>query len=273
MTRLYNSVSIKQKGKGEKMKISVIQMAVLLNDPDKNYANAKKLIKKASAEKPDVIVLPETFNLGFSPKDIDYNKSDKNGERTKKEIGGLAKELGVNIIAGSVVNKKCDKFYNTSFAFDRYGKCVFEYDKVHLFSLMEEDKYLCNGEKAKTFLLDGKLCTLCICYDIRFPELLREVTTKEKVEYIFFVSEWPIERIRILKTLVMARAIENQAYAICSNGCGCVDETQYGGNSVIVNPLGEIVSECGEKEEVIYAECENNSLNKAKEIDVFKNLR
>lgn len=248
------------------MKISVLQMYVGLNSPDKNYQKAKEMIKTAVKENPDVLVLPETFNVGFLPSDIDFGKCDIDGARTKKEIGGLAKEYGVNIVAGSVANKKDGIFYNTAYVFDRKGECVFEYDKAHLFSYMEEDKYFENGDKTGSFLLDDIRCTLLICYDIRFPELIREVTTKETVDYIFIVSEWPKERIDTLKTLVMARAIENKAFAVCANGCGTAGDIRYGGNSMIVSPIGEVLSKCDGNEGIAFAQCNADLLKTARKI-------
>ncbi len=255
------------------MKISVLQMDVGLNSPDKNYEKAKELIKTAVKESPDVLVLPETFNVGFLPSDIDFSKCDVDGARTKKEIGGLAKEYGVNIVAGSVANKKGGNFYNTAYVFNRQGECVFEYDKAHLFSSMDEDKYFKNGEKTGSFLLDNIRCTLLICYDIRFPELIREVTTKETVDYIFIVSEWPEERINTLKTLVMARAIENRAFAVCANGCGTAKGIKHGGNSMIVSPMGDVMSRCFDNEGIAFAQCNAELLKTARKTEVFKDIK
>ena len=74
--------------------------------PDENFRRAKDLIRKASKKNPDVIVLPELWNTGFFPKENLIGLSDKNGERAKLELSSLAKELSVNIVAGSVANVK-----------------------------------------------------------------------------------------------------------------------------------------------------------------------
>ena len=78
---------------------------------------AAELIEAAIAEHPDVLVLPETWNTGFFPADLAAS-ADVEGRRTKEVFSALAKELGVNIVCGSVANRKADGFYNTAYVFD-----------------------------------------------------------------------------------------------------------------------------------------------------------
>ncbi len=256
------------------MKISVIQMDMELNAPDKNFEKAKDLIKKSLSDNPDTVVLPETWNVGFSPKDIKKELCDIDGKRVKQEIGALAKEYGINIVAGSVANVKNDRLYNTAYVFDRKGECVAEYDKSHLFSPMGEDKYFEKGNGAVEFYLDNRLCTLIICYDVRFPELVRTVTAKKQTDFLFMVSQWPKIRVPHLRALVTARAIENQIFAVCSNSCGTALETKYGGNSMVVDPWGETIVSAEEKECIITADCNTEILSDIrKSINVFADRR
>ena len=92
------------------MKVSIAQMDMKFADPEFNFKHAEELIRKAALEKPDVIVLPETWNTGFFPDKNLASLSDQNGEKTKELCGGLAKELNVNIVAGSVSNVKTEKY-------------------------------------------------------------------------------------------------------------------------------------------------------------------
>ena len=96
-----------------KKRISLIQMASLLGEPETNYAIAVSLMEKAMIENPDIMVLPETLNVGFFPKDKLGELADNNGVKTKQVFGSFAKKHNVNIVAGSVANKKDDKIYNT----------------------------------------------------------------------------------------------------------------------------------------------------------------
>lgn len=256
------------------MKITCIQMDMELNAPDRNFSAAARLIRDAMQGSPDTIVLPETWNVGFSPKDILPEQCDTSGRRVKQEIGSLAKQYGVNIVAGSVANIKNGRLYNTAYVFDRTGECVAEFDKCHLFSPMGEDKYFEKGQQPVSFTLDGHGCTLIICYDVRFPELVRSVTAHEKTDFLFMVSQWPRVRIPHLKALVTARAIENQLFAVCCNSCAAAGGTKYGGNSMIVDPWGETLALAGETEELLSADCNTDILSEIRSsINVFADRR
>ena len=155
------------------MRVSAIQMDMKFADPAYNFKHAEELIREAAASKPDVIVLPETWNTGFFPKENLKELSDKDGAAVKDMCSALARELNVNIVAGSVSNVKNDKVYNTAYVFDRQGACIAEYDKTHLFTPMGEHDYYEAGTHVTTFELDGKKCGIIICYDVRFLELVR----------------------------------------------------------------------------------------------------
>ena len=174
-------------------KISCVQFDMKFCDPDENFARVRKLITDAASDGADIIVLPETWNTGFFPRENLPSLCDTDGQRTKSEIGALAKQLGVNIVAGSVANLKSGKVYNTAYVFDRSGKVVAEYDKTHLFTPMDEHKYFEKGDHTCRFTLDGLNCGIIICYDIRFPELTRAMTV-EGVDILFVVSQWPLVR-------------------------------------------------------------------------------
>ncbi len=255
------------------MKISCIQMNMAFCDVDANYKKAEKLISESMKNNPDVLVLPETWNAGFFPREELEKMCDDNGTRTKREIGGLAKKYNVNIVSGSVANVKDGKVYNTAYVFDRNGECVAEYDKTHLFTPMGEHKFFEKGKKVCKFTLDGKNCGIIICYDIRFPELTRTMSIGG-MDYMFVVSQWPLIRVPHLKALVQARAIENQMFVACCNSCGKAGETVYGGSSRICDPWGEILAEAGEREEIITAECDDSIISNIRStINVFSDRR
>lgn len=255
------------------MKISCLQMNMEFCQPDRNFLKAKALIEKAVKEKSDVVVLPETWNTGFFPKENLEALCDRNGERVKSEIGALAAEYSINIVAGSVTNVKNAKVYNTAYVFNRKGECIAEYDKTHLFTPMNEHRYFEKGSHLCRFTLDGISCGIIICYDVRFPELIRSMTV-DGLDCLFMVSQWPKVRTFHLRTLTQARAIENQMFVVCCNSCGTAGETVYGGNSAIIDPLGETLVLAGENEEIITAECDNSILKSIREtINVFANRR
>lgn len=255
------------------MKVTCLQMDMKLGCPDENFAKAEQMIRQAMSEQPDVLVLPETWNTGFFPKENLPSLCDRDGQRVKAEIGALAKEYRVNIVAGSVSNLRDGKVYNTAMVFDRTGQCIASYDKTHLFTPMGEDDYFTPGDHLCRFQLDGVQCGIIICYDVRFPELTRSLTVPG-LDVLFVVSQWPKVRTFHLRTLTTARAIENQMFVVCCNSCGTAGETVYGGNSAIIDPWGELLAAAGEQEQKLTAQCALETLTQIRNtIPVFRDRR
>ena len=255
------------------MKVTCLQMNMKLGCPKENFSLAEQLIVESVKAQPDVIVLPETWNTGFFPKENLAELSCKDGDEVKSCIGGLAKQYGVNIVAGSVSNVRNGKVFNTAMVFDRDGECIAEYDKTHLFTPMGEDDYYTCGDRLCRFTLDGVKCGVIICYDVRFPELTRNLAL-QGLDILFVVSQWPKERIFHLRTLTTARAIENQMFVVCCNSCGTAGKTVYGGNSAIIEPFGKTLALAGENEEIITATCDMQILSDIRgSIPVFRDRR
>lgn len=254
------------------MKISCLQMDMALGQVEENFACAQAMIRQAMEAKPDVIVLPETWNTGFFPEDVE-TLSDRDGQQVMDRIGALAKEFGVNIVAGSVSNVRERKVYNTAMVFDRQGRCVASYDKTHLFTPMGEQKVYTPGDHLCRFTLDGASCAIVICYDIRFPELVRSLAV-DGLDVLFVVSQWPQARISHLRALTVARAIENQMFVVCCNSCGQANGTRYGGNSAIIDPWGQVLAQAGECQQILRAEADLSILQTIRDsIHVFRDRR
>ena len=254
------------------MRISCLQMDMSLDRAEGNFAYATAMIRQAMAENPDVIVLPETWNTGFCPEKAAL-LADRDGQQTIAQIGALAKEFHVNIVAGSVSNIRDGKLYNTALIFNRDGNNIASYDKTHLFSPMGEHRTYTAGDHICRFTLDGVNCGVIICYDIRFPELTRSLAV-EGLDVLFVVSQWPKVRIPHLETLLRARAIENQMFVACCNTCGTTAEAQFGGNSTIVDPWGQTLVLAGEKEKILTADIDLCILSSIRDsIHVFRDRR
>ena len=248
-------------------------MNMHLGCPDENYAHAQQMIQAAMAEKPDVLVLPETWNTGFFPRENLTGLCDQDGERVKAEIGTLAKKYRANIVAGSVSNVRDGNVYNTAMVFDRNGSCIASYDKTHLFTPMGENDYYTPGDHLCRFVLDDVKCGIIICYDVRFPELTRSLAV-EGLDMLFVVSQWPKVRTFHLHTLIAARAIENQMFVVCCNSCGTASETVYGGNSAIIDPWGQTIASAGDKETILAGDCDLSMLTDIRNtIPVFRDRK
>lgn len=234
-----------------KKKISLVQMDVRLGEPEANFSHAVALLEEALRDSPDILVLPETVNVGFFPTPASRlaELADENGKRTKEIFGGFARAHGVNLVAGSSAVKENGIIYNRAYVFDRTGNVVASYDKIHGFSPSGEPEYFKGGDHTVHFSLDGIACSMAVCYDVRFPELIR-TEALEGADLFFLPAAWPLVRKEHWVTLVKARAIENQMYVCAVNECGMAGETKNGGHSLLVSPWGEELCHLGEEEAI-----------------------
>lgn len=229
------------------MKIGCIQLNVGFGKVEQNYERAESFIREAASKGAEIIVLPEMWNTGYALEKLP-ELADENGERTKAFLQQLARELGVHIVGGSVSTKKGDGFYNTMYTVSKDGEIVGEYDKAHLFRLMDEHKFLQAGSHMNRFALGDIEAAGVICYDIRFPEWLR-THALAGAKVLFISAQWPTPRIDHWKTLLQARAIENQCFVIAVNRiANKVDN--FNGQSMVIQPWGEVLWTGAEDEEL-----------------------
>ncbi|MFC5559799.1 carbon-nitrogen family hydrolase [Ureibacillus thermophilus] len=219
------------------MKIGCIQMNVGFGKVEENFQRAEQLIREAASQGAEMVVLPEMWNTGYALEKLE-ELADENGERTKAFLKTLARELGIHIIGGSVATKQNGKFYNTMYVVNRDGELISEYSKVHLFRLMDEEKYLEAGDSMNCFELGDLLAAAVICYDIRFPEWLR-AHALAGAKVLFVSAQWPTPRIDHWKILLQARAIENQCFVIAVNRISRKPEN-FNGQSMVIGPWGEV---------------------------------
>lgn len=258
-----------------KKKISLIQMDVHRSEPDWNYPHAVDLMERAMEAGPDILVLPEALNVGFFPTPAERlaELADADGTRTREVFGEFAAKHQVNIVAGSVAVREAGRIYNRSYVFDRTGRVIAWYDKVHGFSPAGEQNYFTGGDRTVHFALDGIPCSMVICYDIRFPELVRREVL-QGVDLFFLPAAWPIERKDHWILLSKARAVENQMYLCAVNECGRTRRTKYGGHSLFLSPWGEELCHLGEEEEIGTAEMDTDLLADIRQrINVFHDRR
>lgn len=227
-----------------KLSVGFIQFDVTDNI-DKNVSNVSYEIERIVRDKIDVIVLPELWSCGFN-----YRILDEAVGMTPDilaTVSSLAQEHNVTII-GSLPEKKIKNIYNTAFVTDPNGKIISKYQKIHLFPPLKEDKHFAPGRVASVFTINGVTFGTAICFDIRFPELIRKLAD-QGMEVLVVCAQWPKIRYHQWITLLKARAIENQIFVVAVNRCGTQCGTEFLGHSVIVNPYGEAVYEAHEFEE------------------------
>lgn len=220
------------------MKIGCIQLQVAFGDVEKNFFKVNELVREAAHQGAEIIVLPEMWNTSYALDKLE-GLADVDGSKTKSFLSSLAKELGVHIVGGSVATKKEDKFYNTMLTYNKEGEQVGEYDKAHLFRLMDEHLYLSAGNGQNNFVLGELPAAGVICYDIRFPEWLR-LHALNGAKVIFVSAQWPTARIDHWKTLLQARAIESQCFIVAVNRTSR-NVDNFNGQSMVIEPWGEIL--------------------------------
>ena len=163
----------------------------------------------------------------------------------------LAKEYHVWVVAGSISTLHADgKMRNTVFLIDRDGNVVGDYSKMHLYSDMDEDAQLTHGDKHEVYDTEFGRVGMMVCYDIRFCELSRIYALK-KVDVLVVVSNFPNPRVNHWRTLLMARAIENQMFVVACNRVGPSPMGTYCGHSIIIDPWGEVIAEGGDEQEIV----------------------
>ena len=238
-----------------KLRIGLLQMHVELGKPDVNYAHALELMEKAMKHEPDILVLPETWNVGFFPAEHLDELADKNGERTQEMLSTFAKNNNVNIVGGTVAAKIGNDILNRSYVFNREGKIAETFDKIHGFSLSGEPGYFRMGDHLAHFNLDGVACSMAVCYDIRFPEFARTMVL-DGARMIFVPAAFNMTTGPAHWELTFrARALDNQIYML---GCAPARDTQAGyiswGHSIVTDPWGRVIDMLDEKEVVLLTE-------------------
>lgn len=155
------------------------------------------------------------------------------------------------MVAGSISTLHADgKMRNTVFLINRDGNVVGDYSKMHLYSDMDEDAQLTHGDKHEVYDTEFGRAGMMVCYDIRFCELSRIYALK-KADVLVVVSNFPNPRVNHWRTLLMARAIENQMFVVACNRVGPSPMGTYCGHSIIIDPWGEVIAEGGDEQEIV----------------------
>ncbi|WP_299978834.1 carbon-nitrogen family hydrolase [Desulfobacula sp.] len=233
-------------------KAGVVQFDVENGQIETNLNTALGYLETLASENVSLAVLPEMFSCSFDNENLkDHARiTDKVIER----LSLFAKENQM-AIAGTLPEKEKARIYNTMVFIDVDGKVKGRYRKLHLFRLTGEHLYYTGGNKIVTIDSSFGRIGLMICYDLRFPELARSLFLK-KAQIVVVSAQWPEPRKKHWKTLVKARAIENQMFMICSNRTGIDDQLRFPGMSMIVDPMGIVLADAGSDDGSAFAEIE-----------------
>lgn len=251
-------------------------MQSVFNDKVANYQKVAKVLAENADFAPDLVLLPEMFNIGYDSKSFEANAEPVPNDGTSMFLSGLAEKYHTHL-AGTIAERNPDgSMSNSLVVFDRTGALCAKYQKTHLFSYQgfDEGKYITSGSKIVVADLDFAKVGLSICYDLRFPEMYRTMALKG-ADIVLCPAAWPDARLEHWTTLAKARAIENQFFVFALNQVGKVTFTvTNAGNSAIVDPWGEVVASCGTTEGVLKAEIDLAKIEEAREkIPVLQDRR
>lgn len=242
------------------MRIGLAQLNSRQNR-EMNLAAAGQAIDRLAAQGVDLAVLPEMFD--FHGLEDAYAEAAETIPGTSTEWArDKARQHGIFVHAGSMAERRGDRVYNTSVVFDRSGTEVARYSKIHLFDAKtpdgleyRESAAFAPGNEVVTFSCEGFVFGLAICYDVRFPELFHALADKGAHAFLLPAAFTVPTGISHWEPVVRARAIENGCYvAACGQWGPYARGRQNYGHSMVVDPWGTVIAQCGESVGTITAE-------------------
>jgi predicted amidohydrolase len=224
------------------LRVALGQMDIVLGDPAANLRTVQDLAAQAADGSAQMLLLPELWGSGY-----DLTRAPELADELNTglfaSVAALARHYRL-AICGSLLEWDADgqRAYNTATLYDPDGALRGRYRKIHRFGLMDEDRYLGAGDDAPLLGMSWGDTAMAICYDLRFPELFRRYAL-DGARVILLPSEWPSQRIEHWRTLVRARAIENQCFVVACNRVGADRANSFGGHSAVVDPWGNVLVE------------------------------
>lgn len=201
---------------------------------------------------PDIVLLTEVFLSGFSMQPVEF--AEPIDGDSVQQLKAMAIKYQLALLFGMATKQATNSGYehfNSALMIDKDGELVEHYRKQKLFAYANEHHAYQAGEPSQPFVWQGIRCAMFICYDLRFPEIFRNLA--KQVDIVFIVASWPESRQLHWESLLKARAIENQCFIVGVNRTG-IDGNglHYAGGSMVINPLGEVLA-YGDKNDAMIA--------------------
>ncbi len=257
------------KDPAETLVVTLIQSSLYWEDKTANLDQFEAKIRSAEGKK-EIVILPEMFSTGFTMQPETLAETMEGP--SVRWMQRVSRENRV-VIAGSLIIEEKGHYYNRLIWMLPSGDCGY-YDKKHLFAFAGEDRHYTAGAKRLIASVKGWKVNLLVCYDLRFPVWSRQQPLSQpeqprmpqpeapgqnnaavaEYDLLIYVANWPERRRQAWQTLLQARAIENQSYVVGVNRVGTDgNDIYYSGDSMIVDPLGEILySRTGEEDVCTY---------------------
>jgi omega-amidase len=257
------------------MKIATAQIACVVGDVAANVSKISDFAERAKDGGAEWSVFPEMSDTGYDMAVIRELAAPWN-QGAVPELQALSKQLALGIICG-VSERENEHIFNAQVVIDRDGRIIGRYRKTHLFAPppIEEHRCFAAGTELAKVEMGELRAGLSICYDLRFPELYRALALEGGCDAFVVSSAWPVVRREHLRTLALARAIENQSYLVLANRVGADGGGNFCGDSAIIDPAGIILASAStDGEELLEAELSSAAIAAARQrMPVFAHRR
>jgi len=242
---------------------ALIQREIIAHDPAGNLLSTLETMEKCAEQDIDLFVLSELWATGLiDPTEPSSLALAENIDGpTIESLSEFCRSKEVYVLAGTLALRIGNELANAAILIDRSGEIVLQYSKIHLFSAMGEDMIYTPGDRLFAAEVDGIGVGVVICYDLRFPSIMRKLA-RSGCEVIIVPAMWPEARINHWETLLRARAIENQVFMVGANGLGNQHGFFFPGHSMIVGPSGEALNTPEMRESVIVRKLDLAQLRK-----------
>jgi predicted amidohydrolase len=235
------------------MQLAGIQLDIRWEDRQANFDAVEALLQKSPPRRGALVALPALFASGFS---MNADRITENEPRTTEQfLCDLARRYDITLVGGLATIGPDGKGRNHAVVADASGRIVSRYQKIHPFAPGREAQHYGGGKEIVVFRCNGFTVSAFVCYDLRFPEIFR-AAVQRGANLMIVIANWPAARIEHWRTLLRARAIENQCYVMGVNRCGNDPFLPYPGRSAIVDYTGRVLAEADESQQLLQAEIE-----------------
>ncbi|WP_076608435.1 carbon-nitrogen family hydrolase [Natronorubrum thiooxidans] len=259
------------------LRVALAQIHVEATEIEANVERALEAVSHAASRGADLVALPELFNVGYFAFDSYERHAEPFEGETFTRLREAAADHEIAVLAGSIVEDLAatatvetpadEGLANTTALFDATGDRQLVYRKHHLFGYQSaESELLVPGERIETATIGGVTVGATTCYDLRFPELYRQLIDAG-AELVLVPSAWPYPRVEHWQTLSRARAIENQAFVATINGSGHFERADATllGRSTVYDPWGTTLASSGDEPALVMAELDLGALERVRE--------
>ena len=262
----------------QKIRLAVCQLRTELEQAE-TMDRAARMVREAAQNGAEIVVLPEMFNCPYAEEY--FKRYAETGADAVRAMSGWAKENGVLLVGGSIVELSDGKLYNTCFVFDENGKQLARHRKAHLFDVdlpgmrFLESATFAPGEAVTTFETRFGTMGAAICFDVRFPELFRAMAMRG-AQIVFLPAQFNQKTGPAHWELSLrARAVDNELFVVGASAAKYEGFSyESWGHSLVADPFGQVLASCGDEETILYADVDLARIDQVrKQLPTFLRLR